>query len=76
MEIWYEKAHQVVERIYYISAFQKGRDIKEHEIWVLRDSSIDRIRKSTEYWVNMSEEPQQEIQEKWVNCKRSWTKIN
>jgi hypothetical protein len=76
MEIWYEKSHQAVERIDYISVVQKGRDIEEHGIQVLRDSNIDRIRKSVEYWVKMAQEPQREIQEKWVDCERRWTKIN
>jgi hypothetical protein len=53
-----------VERIDYISAVQKGRDIEEHDIRVLRDSSIDRIRKSVEDWVKMAQESQWEIQEK------------
>jgi hypothetical protein len=48
MERWYEKSHQAVERIDYISTVQKGRDPKEHDIQVLRDSNMDRIRKSTE----------------------------
>jgi hypothetical protein len=26
--------------------------------------------------MNMAQEPQQEIQEKWVDCERIWTKIN
>jgi hypothetical protein len=76
MERWYEKAHQVVERINYITAVQKGQDPKEHNIQVLRDNNIDRIRKSTEYRVKMAQEPQQDIQEKWVDFERRWTKIN
>jgi hypothetical protein len=51
MEIWYEKAHQVVEIIDYINVVQKGRDTEEHDIQVLRDNNIDHIRKSVEYWV-------------------------
>jgi hypothetical protein len=47
MERWYEKAQQAMERIDYISVVQKGRDTEEHDIWVLKESSIDRIRKST-----------------------------
>jgi hypothetical protein len=46
MERWYEKAHQAVERIDYISAVQQGRDTEEHDIRVLRERNIDRIRKS------------------------------
>jgi hypothetical protein len=55
---------------------------KDMEIWyekshqVLRDRSIDHIKKSVEYWVKMAQEPHQEIQEKWVECEKSWTKIN
>jgi hypothetical protein len=76
MEIWYEKAYQVVEMIDYISSVQQGRNTKENGIRVLRNSSIEHIKKSIEYWVKMAQEPHQEIQEKWVDCKRSWTKIN
>jgi hypothetical protein len=71
MEIWYEKAHQEVERIDYINAVKKGRDAEEHDIQVLRDINIDRTRKAVEYWVKMAQEPQQEIQEKWPDCERS-----
>jgi hypothetical protein len=46
MERWYEKSHQAVEIIDYISMVQKGRDAEEHNIWVLRDNNIDRIRNS------------------------------
>ena len=62
VERWYEKAHQVVERIDYIRAVQKGRDAKGNDIWVLRDNNIDWIRKEVKYWVKMVEEPQREIQ--------------
>jgi hypothetical protein len=62
VERWYEKAHQAMERIDYITAVQKGQDAEEHSIRVLRDSNIDRIRKAVEYWVKMSQEPQREIQ--------------
>jgi hypothetical protein len=71
MEMWYEKAHQAMERIDYISAVQQGRDVEEHGIWVLRESSIDRINKSIEYWVKMAQEPHREIQEKWFECEKS-----
>jgi hypothetical protein len=57
MERWYDKAHQAVERIDYISAVQQGRDVEEHSIWVLRDSIIDCIKKSSQYWVKMAQEP-------------------
>ena len=65
MERWYEKEHQYVERIDYINLVQQGRDDEEHEIWVLRESNIDRIRKLVEYWVKMAQETYLEIQERW-----------
>jgi hypothetical protein len=43
---------------------------------VRRDSNIDRIGKVVKYWVKMAQETQQEIQEKWVDCEKSWEKIN
>jgi hypothetical protein len=49
VERWYEKSHQVVESIDYISSVQKGRDVEEHDIWVLRDSSINQSGK----WSNI-----------------------
>jgi hypothetical protein len=73
---WYEKAHQVVEIIDYISEVQKDRDIEEHDIWVLRNNNIDQIIKVAKYWVKMAQEPQQDIQEKWADCKKSREKIN
>jgi hypothetical protein len=76
VERWYEKAHQEVEIIDYINAVQKGRDAEEHDIQVLRDNNIDQIRKVVKYWVKMAQEPQREIQEKWVDCERSWVNIN
>jgi hypothetical protein len=75
MERWYEKAHQAVERIDYISVIQKGRDVEEHNIQVLRDNNIDQIRKVAEYWVKMAQEPQREIQEKWVIAKRDGKRL-
>jgi hypothetical protein len=57
MDRWYEKEHQAVERIDYNNAFQQGRDAEENNIWLLRESNIDRIKKSNEYWVKMAEEP-------------------
>jgi hypothetical protein len=65
-----------VEIIDYINAVKKCRDVEEHDIWVLRDSSIDQIRKAVKYWVKMAQEPQREIQEKWVDCERRWVNIN
>jgi hypothetical protein len=49
MEIWYEKAHQAVDIIDYVSVVQKGQDAKEHDIQMLRDNNIDRIRKPIKY---------------------------
>jgi hypothetical protein len=76
MERWYDKYHPMVERIYYISTVQKGRETKEHSIWVVRDNNIDCIKKSAEYWVKMAQEPHQNIQEKWIDCESIWTKIS
>jgi hypothetical protein len=45
MQQWYEKAHQALEQIDYISQVKKGRDTKEHGIQVLMGSSISRIWK-------------------------------
>jgi hypothetical protein len=56
MERWYEKVNQAVERIDYIIVVQQGRDVEEQGIRVLRDSSINCINKSTEYWVRMAQE--------------------
>jgi hypothetical protein len=54
VERWHEKSYQVVERIDYINVVQKGRDIEEHGIQVLRERNIAWIRKSDEYWVKMA----------------------
>jgi hypothetical protein len=54
MERWYEKAQQAMERVDYISAVQQGRDTEEHDIQVLKESSLDRIKKSAEYWEKMA----------------------
>jgi hypothetical protein len=43
---------------------------------MLRESSIDRIKKSAEYWEKMAREPHRDIQEKWAKCEKSWVKIN
>jgi hypothetical protein len=43
---------------------------------VLKESNLDCINKSTEYWEKMAQEPHQEIQEKCVKCEKSWTNIN
>jgi hypothetical protein len=76
MERWYEKVQQVVQRIDYISAMQKGRDAEENDIRVLSESNIDRIKKLVECWVKLSQEPHQEIQENWAKCEKNWIKIN
>jgi hypothetical protein len=66
----------VVERIDYISIVQKGRDIEQHGIRVLRDTNISRIKKAVEYWVSMSQKPQWELHKKWYECEKGWEKIN
>jgi hypothetical protein len=76
MERWYERAQQAVERIKYIDAVQQGRDKEEHDIQMLRKSSLDRMKRSTEYWAKMSQEPHREIQEQWAKCEKHWGKIN
>jgi hypothetical protein len=43
---------------------------------VSRESNIDRIKKSIEYWAKMAWEPHREIQEKWAKCEKSSVKIN
>jgi hypothetical protein len=43
---------------------------------VLRDTSIDQVKKVVEYWVKMPQETQREIQEKWPKCEKIWEKIN
>jgi hypothetical protein len=75
MERWYEKEKQVVERVDYISSIQQGSDTEEHDIQVLKERSLDRIRKSGEYWEKISQEPHHEIQEKWAKCEKTWIKI-
>jgi hypothetical protein len=40
MKRWYEKAHQDLEQIDYISLVKKGRDSEEHGIRVLMDRNI------------------------------------
>jgi len=65
-----------VERVYYIGAIQQVQDIEEHDIRVLKERSLDRIRKSAEYSEKMAWEPHREIQEKWAKCDKNWIKIN
>jgi hypothetical protein len=43
---------------------------------LLSESSLDRIKRSSEYWAKMSREPHQEIQEQWAKCEKHWGKIN
>jgi hypothetical protein len=75
MDKWYEKSNQSVERIDYINVVQHGRYAKDHDIWVLKESNLDHIKKSVEYWVKMAQEPHLEIQEKWAKSEKSLTKI-
>jgi hypothetical protein len=65
-----------VERVDYINAVQQGRDTEEHDIQVLKESSLDHINKLVEYWAKMALEPHREIQEKWAKWEKSWIKIN
>jgi hypothetical protein len=74
MERWYERAQQAIERIEYIDAVQQGRDKEEHDIQMLGKSSLDRMKRSTEYWAKMSQEPHREIQEQWAKCEKHWGK--
>jgi len=55
---------------------QKGCDSEEHGIQGLMDSSITQIRKVVKHWVSMVQEPQQKMQERWVECEKRWEKIN
>jgi hypothetical protein len=43
---------------------------------VLKEISLDRVKKSIEYWEKMAREPHREIQEKWTKCDKIWIKIN
>jgi hypothetical protein len=76
MEQWYERAQQVVEILEYIEAVQEGRDKEKHGIEMIGKSSLNRMKRSTEYWAKMSQEPHREIQEQWTRCKKHWDKIN
>jgi hypothetical protein len=76
MERWYEKEQKFMERVDYNNVVQQGRDTEEHDIQVLKESILDRIKKLVEYWVKMAWEPHREIQEKWAKCKKSWININ
>jgi hypothetical protein len=57
MERWYERAQQEVERLKYIGAVQQGRDKEEHGIQTVGKSSLNRMKRSTEYWAKMSRDP-------------------
>jgi hypothetical protein len=48
-----QESTTAMERIEYISMVQKGRDVEEHDIRVLRERSIDHINKSVEYLEKM-----------------------
>ena len=76
MQWWYEKAHQALEQINYISEVQNGRDIEENGISVLMDNNIAKIRKEVEHRVRMIQKPHQKMQERWGECEKSWEKIN
>jgi hypothetical protein len=76
MERWHERALQAVERLEYIEAVQQGREKEEHGIRLIGKSSLDRIKRSTEYWTKMSRDPHREIQEQYAKCQKHWDKIN
>jgi hypothetical protein len=76
MERWHEKAQQVVERLEYIEAVQQGREKENHGIRLVGKSSLDRMKKSVEYWAKMTWDPHREIQEQWAKCQKHWGKIN
>jgi hypothetical protein len=76
MERWYERVQQAVERLEYIDAVQQGRDKEEHGIQMLGKSSLNRMKRSVEYWAKMSQDPRREIQKQWVRCEKHWGKIN
>jgi hypothetical protein len=40
------------------------------------DNNISQNMKAVEYWVSMAQKPQQNIQKRWVECEKSWEKIN
>jgi len=68
MERWNEKSQQVVERLEYIEAVQQGQEKEIYGIRMVRKSSLDRMKRSVKYWVNMSRDPHREIQEQWAKC--------
>jgi hypothetical protein len=76
MERSYEKAQQVVERLEFIEVVQKDRENEDHGIQLVIKSSLNRMKRSTEYWAKMSRIPHEEIQEKWARCQKQWDKIN
>jgi hypothetical protein len=39
-------------------------------------SSLDRIKRSIEYWTKMYQDPHREIQEQYAKCQKHWDKIN
>jgi hypothetical protein len=71
MERWYERVQQVVERLEYIEAVQQGRDKEEHGIQTVGKSSLNRMKRSAEYWAKMSRDPHREIQEKWIQMQEA-----
>jgi hypothetical protein len=59
-----------------VQSYYNLRDTKEQSIRMLRESSINPIKKLDEYWEKMVEEPHREIWEKCAKCEKSWVKIN
>jgi hypothetical protein len=70
------KRRRDAQKIDYIGAVQQGRDKEEHNIQVLSESSLDRIKRSIEYWDKMSQEPHREIQDNRAKCEKHWGKIS
>ena len=66
----------MVERIEYIEAVQRGQEKEEHGIQVVVKSSLNRMKRSVEYWAKMSRDPHKEIQGQWTRCQKHWDKIN
>jgi hypothetical protein len=76
MERWYDKEQQVVERLKFIEAVQKGQEKEDHEIQLVSKRSLNFLKRSTEYWAKMPRIPHKEIQEQWARCEKKWDKIN
>jgi hypothetical protein len=76
MERWYEKASKPWRESTTLVQSNRAEIKKNTTFEVLNESSLDRIKKSVEYWEKMSREPHREIQEKWAKCEKHWIKIN